>query len=507
MASKSIREFDVVVVGGGGSGLAAAIAAASEGARTVVLEKSTELRGSTGRSVGSIAASGTPDQKRLGIADSADRHLADYRVISGHLAATENVELAMVLTHNVTETVAWLREMGMEFFGPVGESPHSAPRLHNVLPGSRSYIYHLERRARRLGVVIELGVAGDRLLHEDGRVTGVEAHDAVGHRQTYAARRGVVLAAGDFSASATLKREWIDDRVSRFVPVNPCATGDAQRMALELGGQVLNAEVFDVPSMRLAPPPSEGLFGLLQKLPPRAAVTKPIRWGLANLPNRLIRSLMMGFVTTYLSPREALFDSGAILVDTHGRLRSNTSENINLVVAELGEDGGYIVGDRTLYEKFSSDPHYVATAPGVAFAYMPDFRRSRKDVYAEAPTTDELAAEIGISAAALNKSIADAAASVTGGAAPLTEGPYFALGPVRAYLLQTNGGLKVSTRLEVLGRDDRPIRGLYAAGNAGQGGLALFGHGHHLGWAFTSGRIAGRNVARAASAQHLAAAE
>ncbi len=26
----------------------------------------------------------------------------------------------------------------------------------------------------------------------------------------------------------------------------------------------------------------------------------------------------------------------------------------------------------------------------------------------------------------------------------------------------------------------------------GQGGLLLKGHGHHLGWAFTSGRLAGR---------------
>lgn len=61
-----------------------------------------------------------------------------------------------------------------------------------------------------------------------------------------------------------------------------------------------------------------------------------MRWGLANLPDRVIRSLMMGFVTTYLSPREAMFDEGALLVDSAGRLRSGTDENINLVVAGLG---------------------------------------------------------------------------------------------------------------------------------------------------------------------------
>ena len=47
----------------------------------------------------------------------------------------------------------------------------------------------------------------------------------------------------------------------------------------------------------------------------------------------------------------------------------------------------------------------------------------------------------------------------------------------------------------VLDGDDAVIPGLYAAGSTGQGGVLLEGHGHHLGWAFTSGRIAGRNAA------------
>ncbi|MER5181247.1 FAD-dependent oxidoreductase [Streptomyces sp. NPDC002896] len=485
--------YDVVVAGGGGAGLAAAIEAAAAGARVVVLEKAGELRGSTGRSVGSIAASRTPDQHRLGIDDSADRHLADYRKLSGALADIEDPELARVLTDNATATTAWLRSLGVEFYGPVGEPPHTAPRLHNVLPGSRAYIHHLHKRARRLGVTIRLNTEARRLLTERGRVTGVEAGTADGRGQTYAARCGVVLATGDFSASADMKRTWIDDTVASFVPVNPYATGDAQRMAMDLGAQMLNAEVFDVPSMRLAPPPSDGLFGLLQRLPPSRALTLPIRWGLRHLPGWLVRSLMMGFVTTYLSPREALFEHGAILVDAAGALRSGADENINLTVARLGVDGGYIIGDRALYERFSRDPHYVATAPGVAHAYLPDFRRARKDVYAEAPTLDGLARRIGVPADALTAAVRKAGSCAAG--RELDQPPYFALGPVRAYLIQTNGGLRISERMEVLSASGDPIPGLYAAGNAGQGGLALYGHGHHLGWAFTSGRIAGRQAA------------
>jgi fumarate reductase flavoprotein subunit len=39
---------------------------------------------------------------------------------------------------------------------------------------------------------------------------------------------------------------------------------------------------------------------------------------------------------------------------------------------------------------------------------------------------------------------------------------------------------------------------LRAAGSTGQGGLLLKGHGHHLAWAFASGRRAGRFAAEAA---------
>ncbi len=67
-------EFDVIIVGGGGSGLAAAIEAANAGARVVLLERGSTLRGSTGMSVGSITSSQTDLQARAGVADTPDEH-------------------------------------------------------------------------------------------------------------------------------------------------------------------------------------------------------------------------------------------------------------------------------------------------------------------------------------------------------------------------------------------------------------------------------------------------
>jgi hypothetical protein len=51
--------------------------------------------------------------------------------------------------------------------------------------------------------------------------------------------------------------------------------------------------------------------------------------------------------------------------------------------------------------------------------------------------------------------------------------------------------------LRSLGAGDKPIAGLYAAGSTGEDGMLLKGHGHHLAWAFASGRRAGRNAALA----------
>jgi fumarate reductase flavoprotein subunit len=77
----------------------------------------------------------------------------------------------------------------------------------------------------------------------------------------------------------------------------------------------------------------------------------------------------------------------------------------------------------------------------------------------------------------------------------LGAGPYIALGPVRSVFVHAEGGLAVDLQHRVLGRDGKPIPGLYAAGATGQGGLLLKGHGHHLAWAFVSGRRAGRLAA------------
>ncbi len=49
----------------------------------------------------------------------------------------------------------------------------------------------------------------------------------------------------------------------------------------------------------------------------------------------------------------------------------------------------------------------------------------------------------------------------------------------------------VNELMQVLDKDGQAIPGLYAVGQNGLGGMILWGHGLHIAWAMTSGRLAG----------------
>ena len=54
-------------------------------------------------------------------------------------------------------------------------------------------------------------------------------------------------------------------------------------------------------------------------------------------------------------------------------------------------------------ELFSDWPHFISTAPGVAYAYVDDYRRNRADIFSTAPTLNALAAKLAMPAAALGE--------------------------------------------------------------------------------------------------------
>jgi predicted oxidoreductase len=57
--------------------------------------------------------------------------------------------------------------------------------------------------------------------------------------------------------------------------------------------------------------------------------------------------------------------------------------------------------------------------------------------------------------------------------------------------------------MRVLDGDDRPIPGLYAVGQNGLGGMVLWGHGLHIAWAITSGRLVGTRLGELAQQREM----
>lgn len=135
-----------------------------------------------------------------------------------------------------------------------------------------------------------------------------------------------------------------------------------------------------------------------------------------------------------------------------------------------------------------------------------------KGICYKANTIDELARMLGVDAQALTNTVENYNGYCKSGddkdfhkdpqfLVPVGEGPYYAfVGAPYAY--STSGGLDVNTSFQVLQKDGiTPINGLYAAGTDCLGVLlsdkkayVTYG-GCAQGWAFTSGKLAGKSAA------------
>lgn len=491
---------DVVVVGGGGTGLMSAYAAARHGRSVLVLEKGEQLGGTTRLSVGTICASSTALQKKAGIDDDPDSHFRDMELFFGSLANRDNRELRRLLVDEIPETIAILTDLGIEFMGPLPEPPHQKPRLHAIIPHSRGFIVHLEKACKKLGVQFRLGTSAESLIIEDDRVTGVRAHvkgDKALH--VFSARRGVIIASGDFSsADLAYKKKYMSGPLLDIAGVNPLSTGDGQRMGEAVGATVVNGDLAWGPEIRFKAPPHPSPIA---RLPVSRWFARCVNFAIRTVPQKIMRPFLLGFVTTFLAPSLKLFSEGAILINRNGQRFCNEFDRPQDSIGRQPQQEAFIVFDDAVAQKFSQWPYYVSTAPGVGYAYLEDYERSRHDIFHKADTLDGLASQLKVPADAVKAAVAASNAERNnnpGAPAALTKGPYYALGPAISWIVFSEGGLKIDNQFRVLNQRNEPIEGLYAAGSAGQGGVLLEGHGHHLAWAFTSGRLAGRKAAIAA---------
>lgn len=481
--------FDVIVVGGGGAGLAAATAAAQAGARTLLIERCARLGGTTALSTGLISAAGTAAQRRAGIVDdSPARHLADLECLHSRQAERDNPVLTRLLTTEAPATIAWLERLGVTFAGPFPALGASVARMLVPLPGARAYLYVLERALRRAGGRILTATDLDELIVVDGRVCGI-----ITQKHRYRAHT-VILASGDFSANPGLRRHYLPE-YERMAAINPDSVGTGFDIALRQGAQMLNGGVVRAGQLRF--PPAASRATLVTHLPPWRSLTRLLRLAMERLPKRLLKPLLLPLLTNYLTPNNALFEQGALLINRAGQLFAEEGGAAGVALSNQPGGTGYILLDGRLAALFDTPAHAISSAPGLAHAYLSDYVRYRPDLVRRAADLHGLALQIGVPPAALIATLQARNAEHEASGRPLFDsGPYYALGPVQAAISTTMGGLRVDASHRVLRADGQVLPGLLAAGSVGYGGLVIVGQGHNLAWAFTSGRLAGAFAAR-----------
>ncbi len=199
-----MADADIIVVGAGLAGLVAAAEAADAGRSVIVLDQegAASLGGQAWWSLGGLFLVDTPEQRHLGVKDSAELALADWMGSAGFDRPQDHWprEWAKAYVEFAAgEKRSWLKEQGIALFPipgwaerggyQVGEHGNSVPRFHLVwgsgpgvlVPFVRRVTEHvrsgrvqLKYRHRvtelvRDGGSAVTGVSGEILQPSDGR--------------------------------------------------------------------------------------------------------------------------------------------------------------------------------------------------------------------------------------------------------------------------------------------------------------------------------------------------
>ena len=202
--------WDVIVIGGGTAGLPTALFAAERSNRVLVLEQAPILGGTLDRSTGQVAAAGTVFQAAKNIEDSPDAHFDDIVRING---GTSDLALTRLFVEHAGDAFNWLAANGFEVEPdhPITGHGHEHFKTARYQWGPKGgwSIYLamaplVEQATTRGKLHLRLSTRATELMIDGrGRVRGVIAEAADGHRVEYRAR-SVVLACGGCASNPSM---------------------------------------------------------------------------------------------------------------------------------------------------------------------------------------------------------------------------------------------------------------------------------------------------------------
>jgi tricarballylate dehydrogenase len=259
MPKTEANAYDVAVVGGGNAALCAAISAANAGARVLLLERSPleERGGNTAYTDGLMRTvyDGAEDIRRycpdltddeVAISDfgtyTEEQFFEDMARITQYRT---DPDLCEILVRGSRDTILWMRDQGVRFFPNFGRQAYRVDGRFKfwggatiaVSAGGPGLVDSLYKAAERSGVEIRYESWVRDLVRNSGSICGIEVERVDGVRMTVMAP-AVVLACGGFEANAEWRARYLGPgwdlakvRGSRF------NTGDGLSMALAAGAQ------------------------------------------------------------------------------------------------------------------------------------------------------------------------------------------------------------------------------------------------------------------------------
>lgn len=271
---------DVIVVGAGLAGLVAAHEAASRGRQVLLLDQEGEqsLGGQAFWSLGGLFMVDTPEQRRMGIKDSADLALNDWMGSAGFDRAEDANPRKVAeayLEFAAGEMRPWLASLGMRWFPVVGWAErggaladghgNSVPRFHLTWGTGPGVVAPFERLARQhvgegkitfgfrhrvSGLIVEngtcVGVQGDVLSDDSaarGRSTNREVVGSFEHRAA-----AVVITSGGIGGNHDqVRQNWPVDRLGQppqrmVAGVPDYVDGKMQQIAKSAGAGAINED-------------------------------------------------------------------------------------------------------------------------------------------------------------------------------------------------------------------------------------------------------------------------
>ena len=439
------KEADVVVIGAGGAGLTSAIAAHEKGAKVILVEKTELLGGNTNYATAGLNAAGTKVQEKFGEKDSPELFYEDTMKGGKN---KNNKELVRVLVNNSSAIVDWLTERGADLSELTSTGGQSAKRTHRPTGGSAvgpNIVAALSKTAENEKIDIRKGTKAIALVKTKNRIVGVKVREIDGKEYTIKAK-AVIVATGGFGANAKMVEKY-NPKLKGFGSTNnPAIVGDGIIMVEKVGGALVDmSEIQTHPTV------------------------------VHNKTNMIT---------------EAVRGEGAILVNKDGKRFIDELETRDVVSkAILSQKGksAFLIFDEDIRTKLKAADGYV------------------KKGFAVEGTLEEIAAKIGTDAktleATLNKyneavkNKVDSEFNKKTLPKELTGTKYYAI-EVSPAVHHTMGGVRINTNAEVIGKNGRPIKGLYAAGEVTGGihGANRIG-GNAVADITIFGKIAGENAA------------